>query len=213
MQATCIAVDFDGTLAYFKEGYDDLFAIFSRRGVDPVVVKECYEQTKREFGFSISAMTSVVAGRTGRCFDAADITAEFRDWLGLSLVPYSDSVVTLAQWRRRDIPVVILTAGNAEYQTEKVQATRMPHDELMVVSHEREKPGIVRRLIERCGLPALLIEDRPAVLDAMREYGLTEDEVITVRLLRQESPYVREHSIYRHHCCNTLEEVSLAIES
>lgn len=213
MQVTCIAVDFDGTLAYFKGGYDELFAIFSRRGVDPVVVRECYEKTKREFGFSISAMTSVVAGQTGRRFNALEIAAEFRDWLGLSLIPYPDSVATLARWQKQGITVVILTAGNTEYQTQKVQVTHLPHDQLLVVSHECEKPDVVRRLLERYGPPVLLIEDRPSVLDAMREDGLDEDQVITVRLLRAESPYVREHSIYGHRSSNILDEVSLAVES
>lgn len=213
MPVACIAVDFDGTLAYFKRGYDDLFAIFGRRGVDPVVVRECYEQTKREFGFSISAMTAVVTSKAGRHFDATGVTAEFRDWLGLSLIPYNDSVVTLTRWKRQGIPVVILTAGNSEYQTQKVQATRMPHDQLIVVSNEREKPGVARRLLEHYGLPVLLIEDRPSVLDAMREHGLTEDKIITVRLLRQESPYVREQSVYRHRSYNTLQEVHSSIES
>lgn len=213
MRATCIAIDFDGTLAYFKGGYDELFAIFHRRGVDLVVVKECYEQTKREFGFSISAMTSVVSSRTGCSLDTVAIAAEFRGWLGLSLVPYSDSVATLVRWQHQGIPVVILTAGNSEYQTQKVQVTRMPHDQLTVVSHEHEKPDVVRRLLERYGLPVVFVEDRPSVLDAIREHGLTEDRVITVRLLRQESPYVREHSVYRHRSYNGLDEVSFAVES
>lgn len=212
MQVTCAIVDFDGTLAYFKGGYDDLFAIFSQCGVDSIVVKECYEQTKREFGFSISAMTSVVAQRTGLALRDEDIMNEFRYWLGLSLIPYSDSVATLTQWRRRRIPVVILTAGNVEYQTQKVQATHMPHDQLIVVSHDREKVDTVRRLLNFYGPPVLLIEDRPSVLDAMREHELAEHEIITVRLLRQESPYVREPSVYGHHSYNLLEEICLFVE-
>ena len=213
MHVKCIAIDFDGTLAAFKGGYDGLFAIFSRRGVELAVVKECYEQTKRGCGFLITAMTAVVAGRMGCCFDQQRIECEFKDWLGLSLIPYPDSVVTLAAWQCQGIPVVILTAGNAEYQTQKVQATRMPHDELIVVSHEREKSGVVCRLLECYGPPLILIEDRPSVLDSVRECGFSEDEVFTVRLLRQESPYVRENSVYRHCSYNTLDEVFLTIES
>lgn len=207
MQTTCIVVDFDGTLAYFKGGYDELFAIFSRRGVDPAVVKECYEQTKRKFGFSISAMTAVVTSQTGCHVDAAGVAAEFRNWLELSLIPYPDSAGMLTQWQNQGIPVVILTAGNSEYQAQKVQATHMPHDQLIVVSHECEKPDVVRQLLEHYGSPVLYIEDRPSVLDAIRECGLTEGEVMTVRLLRRESPYFHEHSAYWHHSCNALKKV------
>lgn len=207
MHVTCIAVDFDGTLAYFRGGYDALFAIFSRRGIDPVVVKECYERTKREFGFSISAMTSVVTQRAGFDLKCEDIMSEFRDWLGLSLVPYPDSVATLTTWQRQRIPVVILTAGNTEYQTQKVQAVRMPHDQFIVVSHEREKPVIVQQLLERYGSPVLLIEDRPSVLDSMRELGPLEHQVITVRLLRKESPYFHDKSMYEHRSYDTLDEL------
>lgn len=207
MQATCIAVDFDGTLAYFRGGYDKLFAIFSRRGVDPVIVKECYEQTKRESGFSISALVSAVTAQSSCHFDMGEIESEFRDWLGVSLVPYIDGTTVLGQWRCREVPVVILTAGNTEYQTQKVQAARMPHDQLIVVANEREKPVIVRQLLERYGPPILLIEDRPSVLDSMRESGLLKHQVITVRLLRRESPYVNDKSMYKHYSCNTLDEL------
>lgn len=208
MRVTCVAVDFDGTLAHFKGGYDGLFAIFSRRGVDPAVVRECYEQTKQEVGFSISVMISMVAGRSGCCFDAAGVGAEFRDWLGLSLMPYADSVATLAAWRRQGIPVVILTAGNREYQAQKVQATHMPHDQLIVVSTEHEKPNAVRQLLEQYGAPILLVEDRPSVLDRMRGCSLTEKQLVTVRLLRKESPYCRENAACTHQTFETLEDVA-----
>ena len=111
------------------------------------------------------------------------------------------------------IPVVILTAGNTEYQTQKVVATCMPHDGFIVVSHECEKLGVVRRLLTQYGAPVLLIEDRPSVLDSMIENGLTKNEVITVRLFRQESPYFNEQLKHEHYSCDTLEDVRSLIES
>lgn len=206
-QPICVAVDFDGTLAYFKGGYDELFAIFSRRGVDPAMVRECYERTKREFGFSISAMIKVVERETGCSLNRDEIVREFLTWLEDSLIAYADSVLRLAKWQQERIPVVILTTGDAEYQAQKVQATWMPHDELLVVAQDKEKPGKVRQLLEQYGEPILLIEDQPSVLDLVRENGLSKSEVVTVRLMRPESRYFLEKSKYSHAHCDTLEDV------
>lgn len=214
MFPSCIVVDFDGTLAYFRGGYDDLFNIFCRRGVGSAVVRECYERTKREGGFSITALAACVAVHAGCYVDLREVESEFCGWLRRSLIPYQDGLEALDRWRQQGLPVVILTTGNIEYQTQKVQAVRLSYDQLIVVSHAQEKPAVVRRLLaDFYGSPVLLIEDRPSVLDAMRDDGLSEDQVATVRLLRQESPYIREHSVYRHRSCNTLDEISLEIES
>ena len=198
MRPTCIAIDFDGTLAYFKGGYDQLFAIFTRRGVDNSIVRESYEQSKREGGFTITRLMKIVAERTSRSFDDEAINGEFADWLGRSLVPCAEAALVLTVWRDVGIPVVILTSGDMDYQAQKVHATRLPHDDLIVVAHEAGKIEALRALLERYGPPILFVEDRPYVLDLVREEGLTPAEVRTVRVLRPESPYVREKSLYVH---------------
>lgn len=208
----CVAVDFDNTLAYFKGGYgNSFFPIFVQRGVPEDEVKGYYQTTKEELTFSIKNMIFVVERETGLSLDHGEIVGEFRVWLADSLVAYADSVRELAEWRQEDIRVVILTTGNPEFQKQKIQASGIPYDELLVVTQDGEKPGKVRELLKRYGPPngppIWLVEDDPSVLDLVREAGLSESDVVTVRLMRRESPHFLKVSKHSHVACDTLEAV------
>lgn len=213
MQPTCIAIDFDGTLAYFTGGYEQLFDIFVRRGVPQEIVRRGYEKTKQEGGFSIVAMIDVMSVLVGHLFDREAIEGEFSVWLRQSLFLYPDSLPWLTEWRRRGVPIAIVTAGNADYQTQKISTLAVPHDHLFVVVKEDEKPTVVRKLLKRYGAPILLVEDRPSVLDLMRNGNLMEGEVVNVRLLRKESPYYHDEPTHHCHCFVTLAECQCWLET
>jgi len=209
MRPKCIVIDLDGTLICFKGGYDDLFNIFVRRGVEFDKVRDCYEITKREYGFSVSAMMAVVSEQTGLTLDDKAVRREFVTWLKRSLIVFDDSLVNLRKWKQLRIPIVILTIGDVEYQTQKVRCSQLPHDYLEIVDHRRDKVKVIKRLIDQFGAPVILIDDRPSVLDLMIEGGLTDEQVIRVQLLRQESPYFDEKAEYGHFLHHNLGDIQI----
>lgn len=204
MRPTCIAFDFDYTLTHFIGGYDNLFAIFIRRGVAREITQETYKEAQRE-DFTIGRFTAKIKQRLGELQEETTIAAEFEEWLRESLAPYPDTRAFFEQWYGK-IPIAIVTFGDHDYQKQKVSAVGLPHDALFIVEPPDRKSAALRALIRQYGKPIIFIDDTIKELDSVRDDGLGEDEVITIEMRRPDRISL-EASRYPHHRITSLHEV------
>lgn len=205
MKWRCIVVDFDHTLARLDDpplspglDYPGLFQIFTLRGVPEKVARESYRKVKASNGFSVHHLTRHLSERGGFDLDEVEIQKDFRRYLEEKLLLYPDTLPAVRRWRALGIPVVILTAGEESYQQEKVRATKIPYDDLLIIPRANEKTEFVHALLERYGRPIAVFDDKATELDALRNNGLSQDEVITVRVRRPDSPYYDQPPRHRH---------------
>lgn len=196
----CMGVDFDGTLVHFTDPhYNGLFEIYTRRGIPRGAVERCYGEVKGADGFSPDKLTSRVAETTGISLDAESISDEYGEWWRTHLIPYEESILQVTFWMRNcGIPVVIVTAGDAIYQREKVLHARIPHDQLITVPRVNEKAAIMSELLARYGAPIAVFDDKASELDALRDAGLDESCVMTIWIRRPDSRYRDQMPKYRH---------------
>ncbi len=194
MKPTCIALDFDFTLAHFTGGLHNLYAIFTRRGIAPEIVREAHLETERE-GFTIARFTAQIKKRVTELPRETAVSTEFGEWLRASLTPYPDTRAFFTRWAGK-IPLAIVTFGDPDYQKQKIGMFDLPYDSLFTVAPPRTKSEALRALIARHGKPILFVDDKPEELDAVRDDFISEDDVVTVLMRRPDSMYLntRRHS-------------------
>lgn len=209
MQPACIALDFDSTLSRILGGLQGIFEIFVRRDIPKELVKECYEESKKDGGFSIQRLLEKVKLKTERLFDDGEIYHEFDEWVKNSIVLYPESISVISELKRRKIPIAIVTRGDLNYQRRKIELTRILYDELYIVTGELGKCQALRELMQKYGSPILFIDDDPRDLDLVRGHGISEAEVITILILRDDSHHQDGHSTHSHLKIKTLDEIPL----
>lgn len=74
----------------------------------------------------------------------------------------------------------------------------IPYDEFHTVGPGVIKAGVIKDLVARFGAPVLFADDKSAELDAVRDAGMDERLVQTVRVRRKDSPHNPIVSKYRH---------------
>lgn len=208
MKPTCIALDLDYTLTHFIGGYDNLFAIFMRRGVAHEIIQEIYKETQRE-GFTIKLFTKKIKDKTGELPQETTVTAEFERWLHESLAPYPDTTAFFAQWFGK-IPIAIVTFGDPDYQKQKLGAVSLPHDIVFTIAPPHRKSEALRTLVSRYGKPIIFVDDTLEMLDSVRNDGLCVDEIITVEMRRPDRASLKT-PMYPHHRVTSLDEVGRLI--
>jgi hypothetical protein len=213
----CIFVDFDSTLAFFPKGKEGLFKIFTKRdaSLDDPIVEGLYDKTKRQHGFSIDAMISVVEESLQRRFSDAEreqIRKEFDAWSDDALKLYDDCD-QLDDWRNEGRLVAILTAGDDCLQTRKIRSTGADAlvDGVKIVKTAKKKVTFLKEFRKKYEGQVVLIEDEPATLDKVKE-ELNLGDVVTYRLLRDESPYVKNSSDFEHETVGNLKGVAASLD-
>lgn len=197
-KVTCVALDFDNTIAFHRQGYEGLYEIFTRSGVPLRTVKQAY-LISRDGGFHINGMLQVIRTRFRHPLrgQTTAIRKEFAGWLADVLIPYPESVTILKKWKRH-VPVVIVTFGHPQHQMEKIALLNIPHTRTYPVASDKAKPKVLKQLTKKYGTPILFIDDRPSVLDLIRKSGLTPKDVITARVVRPGNRYNKDRTRYRH---------------
>ena len=208
----CIATDFDFTQSHFRDPIEKgFFNIMRRRGWNDADISEVRNYAEAQ-GFSLENFfkAAVLLKPKLPIGDAASIRLEFYWWLEESIELYQDARPFLEKWWGA-VPIAIITAGDQFYQRRKVNLVHPPYDELHVVSPPHRKVDVLADLLDRRGAPLLFIEDRPDELDAAL-LRLGEHNVITVLVLRPDSPYNGERPRYNHIQVRSLEEMNALIE-
>lgn len=187
-QPRWIAVDFDFTLSHFQRGIESVLDLFTSRGVPREEVREAWLEAEAQ-GFSPGVFHNAVAARVGEHFAISDFEKDFAEWLSSSVTLYADCVPTLAAWSRLQIPVTIVTLGDAPYQRQKIAIVGLEHLEVIVVPGVQGKLSVIHEIVGRSGTPGLFIEDNASLLDQVHD-AFSSLDVMTAWIKRPDSPYV-----------------------
>lgn len=198
MKVAGAVFDFDSTLSHFIGGKEGLYKIFVSRGIPDDVVRNAYEEVKKDGGFTIDRLIGNIEERAYRRFEVNSIQVEFITWLNAAVALYSDTLVLISKLKELHIPVIIVTYGDEIFQKQKVMSSSVPYDELYIVNEEKGKAKILQQLLVRYGKPLFFIDDKPLALDLVRDSGLGESEVITIRIRRADSSHFHEKPRFQH---------------
>jgi len=212
IKPTCVALDFDGTLAYYIGGYAILYAMFLRRGIAEETIRQAVSRVAN-LGFTIALLAQELEEKTGIPLSKDNsLFEEFKAAQTTSLQLYPDSLPLIARLKNIGIPVAVVTFGNPVFQTEKVHHLGIPYDELDTVAPPRSKGDAILELFKRRGAPLIFVDDTPGQLDSVRDAGLSPSEVITVRIRRPGNHHAAEASRHPHHEITALDELAEALK-
>lgn len=200
MKPTCLALDFDHTLAHFA-GYDGMFDIFVRQGVPLPLVRESYQKSLRSIGSMISFLTE----KTDVKLDAPKIYREFDEWLSANLLIYPDAKRFL---EKQDLPIAIVTLGDAPHQEQKIKKLGFKYDHFMPVANINKKSDQIKILLDKYGAPIIFVDNKNSELDSVRA-RFKESQVITYLIDREENPYSHQKPKFKHIIITTLNELPI----
>lgn len=202
----CIVLDFDNTIARAGASREWVWKPFGRWGVPRDRARAAYEAVRDTQGFSI---TKTIRRLQREGFRVPQKAAEQAFWLRFrrELRLYRDTQPFLRAVRARfHLPLMIVTYGDPVYQRAKVRLAGVRADRLILISTSDGKPAAIRKLLREFGAPLLVVDDKASELDRLRR-NFSPREVVTVRILRADSPYRRERGRYAHRTVRTLSEV------
>lgn len=197
LRPKAIGCDFDFTVSYFVGGIDTITKPFTKRGISHEIAMQA-EQAAEERGFCLSVYLEEIEKFTGWPFAREVIEPEFRRWMAKTIRTYEDARHAFEFWRTQRLDVVFVTLGNKEYQLDKIAMSQLPHRYAFVVDRDEAKWVHINQLLQAHGAPVVYIDDKPSVLDHIRDQDKA-GEVITVRAKRAESPYYKEPARHTHH--------------
>ena len=186
-RVAAVAVDLDGTIAHFHGPQRDrgFFKIFTSRGVLEEAIEKTYQETMATIGFSIPNFLCVLSKYTKVPLSSEEVQKEFHLWVEADFAAFPDSRAALERWKDASVPIIILTAGEEEYQKKKVHLADIYYDRLIIVTTAIEKVEKLREISEEYGQPVAFYDDNPRTLDAVRESGV---DVETVWVKRANDP-------------------------
>lgn len=201
----CIALDFDYTISHFTDNLDGLFDIVVRHGIDSKHARDIFTTVVENTGFTFEKYFEALQ-ETGLVLPRLSILRpEFDAWLSRSLVLYEDSLATLQKWRNK-APIIIVTSGNPSFQKEKIAASNIPIDLAKYVKPPQQKIHALKDIIITHGAPIIFADDNPRELDAVYQSHM-ESDIITIRMLRLDTPYETVASQYPHTVVRSLKEL------
>lgn len=202
---TCIAIDLDNTLIYPRGGNLRLFRVLAKHGVPLLRLPAIYEEAKQH-GLSAHSLLAAAKTHSKKPLDAGAIQNDIARWLHASVACYPDSIAAVTEWRKRRVPVMIVTVGVPEFQKEKIAIAGIPHDDVFVVQNVNGKSSVLGTLLDRYGATCLFIDDKSTELDAAYESGIAPERVLTFRIRRRNSPYYQQKAVYEHRHITRLDD-------
>lgn len=190
---SCIALDYDFTVARFHGGFEGLHQILVRQGISPEDAKRAHDLAETR-GFTPALYLECAAELGFTVPDQARFSREFREWLDAELHLYPEMTQVAREWS--DFPFHIVSFGNAEYQGAKIASTCIPHVDARIV--QQPKVYTLRELHRQYGGPIWFFDDNPHEHDAVRDAGLTDNAVICLFVDRAESPHNHKTPKYDH---------------
>ncbi len=185
---TCIALDFDYCTARFVDKEIGLADIFVRRGVPlAIATKKAWEAVAS--GFTIEKYIALVSDAVGQIKNESTIRSEYLQWFIENLKLYDDSAEAMERMHRVEVPIVFVTFGIQETQMQKIHTVGIRYNDVRVVTPPCVKASVIQELLGIYGAPILYADDKPQDLDMVRDVGLTDQEVVTVRVDRSDSPH------------------------
>jgi hypothetical protein len=208
-----IAVDFDGTIATLSDGdngsYPGLLGLFYGLGLDTQELREAYEEARAE-GFCLERMIQALVARGAHIgtLGNLELTRKFIAWVNRSLRVYSDAQAALSRWAKDGREVVIVTMGENDFQNQKVSTANVPHAAVFTTRRDEDKAFLLQRLNEAYGR-VLIVDDKAAVLDAVRDVDPTGEQLVTVRIIREDGKYANQQARHNHIVVSALTEIEI----
>jgi hypothetical protein len=190
----CVALDLDYCSARFIDQESGLPDIFVKRGVPQDDALSALEEA-RESGFTIDKYVELVRNKHHKEIikirDVPGIRHEFQTWLRTTFQPYDDTAKALKEMHGKHVHLAFVPFGDEHFQRKKITSLDLHrHDAAIhVVEPPRIKSAVIRGLAYVYGKTIIYADDKPEELDSIREAGLSEHEVITVRVVRPDSPH------------------------
>lgn len=205
---TCIALDFDYCTARFVDKEVGLADIFVRRGVPhDIATKKAWEAVAS--GFTIEKYITLVSDAVGQIENESTILGEYLQWFTKNLRLYDDSAEAMERMHRMQVPIVFVTFGIQETQMQKIHTVGVRYSDVRVVTPPSVKASIIQELLSAYRAPILYADDKPQDLDMVRDIGLTERDVVTVRVNRLDSPHKTVRARHHHVIAANLMEIPI----
>jgi FMN phosphatase YigB (HAD superfamily) len=211
MKPVCIAIDLDYTITHYLGEGDKFFPLLKSYGIPDDTLKDAYEKTKHDGGFTFPRFLIQLNKDLGGRLDPktlATIQEENDRWFESAFAAYPDSIESLKKLNSK-VPIIILTFGHPDFQNHKIETAKIPHTEVAVTPKKDGKPAILQGLLKKYGKPILFIDDKASEIDRIRDQGIGENEVITVHMKRPDSPYFNQEAKHRHREISSLGEIEI----
>ncbi|MDD4988913.1 MAG: HAD family hydrolase [Candidatus Pacebacteria bacterium] len=179
-KVTCIALDFDETLAFIDSSREEFFGTWEKRGVPKEIGEKAYKEIHDGEGFSYTGMKKALKNYG---YDM-DESFEKELWARLEkgLRPFKEAKETIERWMNK-CPVVVITAGDDSFQKEKIQRTGFSHLPLIITKF-RKKAEAIQTLLKKYGAPIVFIDDKISELTSIKEADFSKKDVILILLDR-----------------------------
>lgn len=203
MKPTCLALDFDGTLAYFDGGKEDLYTIFTDQGISMSLAREAYEQI-RDGGFSIGKMIDYILDKTDVVVDADLLFRKNMQRVQDQLHLYPDAEIFRESF---SLPVAIVTFGDEANQRFNIEKVGLAFDDLKTTQSPNSKHQALSELVTQYGGPVAFVDDKATELDAIRNGGLDESQVLTFRMVRDQGEHNFQQASHEHQVVSSITEL------
>lgn len=205
-----LALDLDYTLAHYRDGLKGLFEITHELGVPESVAKRALAATE-ERGFSLGLFYQILSLSVHLFVSAERFVELAMPWFRENYALYDDAYAFLAQCLER-IPVVVVTAGDEDFQREKIRVLGFFPDEVVVVPMGTSKISALKDIYRRYQKLVVFVDDNPSEfdcisLDAWFWFPATS---YSVRMSRNDSPHahVAKHfASHKVHAINSFEQL------
>ncbi|MFH1711809.1 MAG: HAD family hydrolase [Patescibacteria group bacterium] len=204
MKPSCLAFDFDYTLASFGGNRENFFDLFSDQGVPTTDIIRIYEEMKKTGSYSVANLVNRLMDETDTIFDVDKIYRDHDEWLKQNLRLYPDAEKLK---HKLNVPVAIITHGDEQHQKMKIEKTGVKYDHLFVTNKPDSKHKPLRELLELIGGPIVFVDDKATELDAVREAGLGPEHVITHHIHRDDGHYGFLKAKHEHRIITSLDDL------
>ena len=204
-----VVVDLDDTAVRYIDGLNGFYSIWAEQGINRELAEQATLELCDEFCFTFENMIARLRRHNPR-IDPPALLRRLNNWFAENLQSYPDTNHYLTAWLQEK-PVIILTAGNAEFQWPKLRSANVPYQEVFFASPADGKARYLHALMRRFGTPIAFIDDQGENLDGIRRHGMTAAEVITFLMRRPDLPQ-KLGSRHYHHVVRDFCEVNRLIQ-
>lgn len=172
---TAVVLDFDDTLA--TSGMRGYFSHIASYGYDEALITRIYQDVRMGIGNCPRNLLT----RLSEEIEIPDLEQKIAETERAHMrasVPYPDSKPNVLKWRRRGIPVHILSHGEQTFQPKKIKSAGIPCDGMHIIDATGSKGAVITYLLDRYGAPIAHVNDKAsehdAIADAIGENGIYE---------------------------------------
>lgn len=205
-----LALDLDYTLAHYKDGLKGLFEITQKLGVPESVARRALAATEAS-GFSLGLFYQILSLSVHLFVSEGRFMELATPWFRENYALYDDAYEFLAQYLEH-VPVVVVTAGDEDFQREKIRVLGFFPNEVIVVPMGTSKIGALKDIYGRYQKLIVFVDDNPdefgcISLDAWFGFPATS---YLVRMSRDDSPHahvVKHLALHKVRAVNSFEQL------